>query len=74
MAMDYFIKNLMNSNDNQVEESGLADKGGRKELDVEFRILEARLNLFISFSKLSNQLGIDVTDCVPFFRTNASDI
>ena len=68
------MKHLMNSNDEQVGEPGLTDKEWCKELDVEFRALEARLNLFVGFSKLSDQLAIDATDCVPFFRANAPGI
>ena len=65
------MKHLMNSNGNTVKVSVLVDEEWHKELDVEFRVLEARLNLFVGFSKLSDKLAIDVTDCVPFFRTNA---
>ncbi len=68
------MKHLINNNNEWVKESELADKSWHKELNVEFRVLEARLNLFAGFSKLSDQLAIDVTDCVPFFRANASDI
>ena len=67
------MKQLMNSNGNTVKVSVLANKDSRKEFDIEFRVLEARLNLFAGFSKISDQLGIDVTDSVPFFRTKIPD-
>jgi hypothetical protein len=62
------MKHLDNSNDNAIKASVLASKDSRKEFDSEFRVLEARLNLFAGFSKISHQLGMDVTEIVPFFK------
>ena len=67
------MKQLMNSNGNTVKVSVLANKDSRKEFDIEFRVLEARLNLFAGFSKISDQLGIDVTDSIHFFKTKIPD-
>lgn len=67
------MKHLMNINGNTVKVSVLANKDSCKEFDIEFRVLEARLNLFAGFSKISDQLGIDASDSVPFFRTKIPD-
>lgn len=67
------MKHLMNSNGNTVKVSVLANKDSRKEFDIEFRVLEARLNLFAGFSKISDRLGINVTDSVPFFKIRIPD-
>ncbi len=65
------MKHLRNSNGNTEQESVLANKDSCKEFDIDFRVLEARLNLFKGFSKLTEQLGINVIDVVPFFKTKA---
>ena len=46
------MKHLRNSNGNTEQESVLANKDSCKEFDIDFRVLEARLNLFKGFSKL----------------------
>ncbi len=67
------MKHLMNSNGNTAKVSVLANKNSRNEFDIEFRVVEARLNLFAGFSNISDQLGINVTDSVPFFKTKIPD-
>ena len=67
------MKHLMNSNGNTAKVSVLANKNSRNKFDIEFRVLEARLNLFAGFSNISDQLGINVTDSVPFFKTKIPD-